>query len=57
MSNYFVVAAKYDEKVEKQIKVIVGQFKDFVNAKIFMDAYNKFYSTDAKVVSEYEVFN
>lgn len=57
MSNYFVVATKYDEKVEKQIKVIVGQFKDFVNAKIFRDAYNEFYSTDAEIVSEYEVFN
>ena len=57
MSNYFVVATKYDEKLEKLIKVIIGQFKDFANAKIFKDAYNEFYSTDAKVVSEYEVFN
>lgn len=42
MNKYFVIAIKWDDDKQKQVEYIVGTFDDFICAKLFKDAYNKF---------------
>ena len=50
--KYFVIATKWSEDAEAQIKYIAGEFSTFMNAKLFCEAYNNFYKATAKVVDE-----
>lgn len=56
-NRFFVVAIKWDDFKKEQVKFIAGEFTDFVNAKLFKDAYDKNYSVDSRIISEYEAFN
>lgn len=49
MNKYFVIAVKWDDTKQKQVEYIAGTFDDFICAKLFKDAYNKFYHSDARI--------
>ena len=53
----FVVATMWSDEKKKQIKKIVGEFDETLNASLFKNAYNDFYKSDAKIVYEDELLN
>ena len=55
--KYFVIAEKWDEKKGIIVKFIAGEFTEYMMAKLFKDAYNQNYYTDAKIVEESELLN
>lgn len=55
--KYFVIAYRYNEEKGAIVKEIVGEFKEYHFAALFMLAYNKEYKADAKVVSESELLS
>ena len=50
MNKYEVVATVWSEEQKKCIKVVIGEFDKFMNARIFANAYNGFYSAHAEIV-------
>lgn len=48
--KYMVIAIKWSSEEQKQVKYVAGEFDEFMNASIFRDAYNKFYSANAYIV-------
>lgn len=50
MEKYEVWVTVWSEEHQKQIKVVAGEFDRFMNAKIFKDAYENFYSAHAEIV-------
>lgn len=55
--KYFVIATKWDEKRQAQVKYIAGQFDCYMNASIFKSAYNQHYSADAVIVEDFAMLN
>lgn len=55
--KYFVIAIHWDEKRKAQVKYIAGQFDNYMNASIFRDAYNNYYSASAKIVEDFNLIN
>ena len=49
MNKYFVIATKWDNAKRKQVQYIAGTFDDIINAKLFKDAYNEYYRSDARI--------
>lgn len=49
-NKYEVWATVWSSELEQPIKKVVGEFDRFMNAKIFADAYNKHYSSNAEIV-------
>lgn len=47
--KYLVIAIKWDEKVKKQVKYIAGTFDEYMNARLFTEAYNNFYKANAVI--------
>lgn len=43
--RYLVIAQKYDEDAKEVRNYIAGEFDDYVNADIFVMAYEKRYNT------------
>lgn len=50
MSKYAVWVTVWSEEHKAQIKVVAGTFDRFMNAKLFADAYNEHYKTNAEIV-------
>ena len=50
MSRFEVWVTVWSEEYEKQIKVMAGEFDRYMNAKIFADAYEEYYSTIVEIV-------
>lgn len=50
MSKYIVVATRWSSEANAQIKVVVGQFDEFMYASIFRNAYNDRYSANAEII-------
>lgn len=50
--KHYVIATKWSDKANAQVKYIAGEFPDYINAKIFCDAYNAHYKATAVVVDE-----
>lgn len=55
--KYFVVATKWDNNREAQIKYIAGEFDNYMNASLFKKAYNEHYSADAKIIEDFNLLN
>ena len=55
--RYFVIATVWSDEYKEQIKVIAGEFNNYINASIFKEAYNDHYSADAYIVDEYTIAN
>ena len=55
--RFFLISKRWDDTSRTQIKYITGEFESLVNARIFRDAYNENYCTDAVIVTEYELLN
>lgn len=53
--TYFVIAKHWDEEMQRATEYIAGQFERYMNAVLFRDAYNKFYSTKAVIKSVEEM--
>ena len=49
MIKFIVVAEKWNEEKECVIRYTAGEFPDRVLARIFRDAYNETYCTNAKI--------
>lgn len=47
--KYVVVAKRWDDKKKAQIKFIAGEFTEYINAKLFMKAYNEHYHANAEI--------
>lgn len=47
--KYLVIAIKWSDEDHKQVKYIAGAFDEFMNARIFAEAYNKHYKASATV--------
>lgn len=47
MKKYYVIAKKWSEKDFAIVDYIAGEFNDYMNASLFRNAYNEYYSTDA----------
>lgn len=56
-TRFFVVATHWDNSRKAQVKYIAGEFSDFMNAVLFMKAYNDYFKADAKVVEDFEMIN
>ena len=50
MSKYEVWVTVWSDEYKKQIKVVAGEFDKYFNAKLFADAYSKFYSATTEIV-------
>lgn len=50
MKKFEVWVTVWSEEHKKQIKVVAGEFDKFLNAKLFADAYEKYYSATAEIV-------
>lgn len=55
--KYFVIATIFDRNRGEQVRHIIGEFDDVLNAIIFKDAYNARFHSDAKVVDSFNMFN
>ena len=55
--KYFVIATHWDDKRQAPVKYIAGEFDRYMNAVLFRDAYNSYYSTDAKIVEDFDLLN
>ena len=44
MRKFYVVAKKWDDMAQKQVEYVAGEFPDWINARIFRDAYNEYYN-------------
>lgn len=49
-NKYEVWATIWSNEYKKQIKVVVGEFDRCMNAKIFADAYSRYYSATTEIV-------
>lgn len=50
--KFKVVATIWDANLEKQIKVVVGEFDRLANARIFKKAYEDHYSAETELIYE-----
>ena len=48
--KYMVIAVKWDSEEKKQVKYVAGEFDVYMNASLFKQAYNEYYSADAYIV-------
>lgn len=55
--KYFVIATHWDDEKKAAVKYIAGEFDRYMNASIFRDAYNAYYSTHAVVVEDFAMLN
>ena len=55
--KYFVIATCWNDEKEEAVKCIEGVFDSYMNASIFRDAYDKYYSTNAVIVEDFELLN
>lgn len=55
--KYFVIATHWDDKRKAPVKYIAGEFGRYINAALFRDAYNAYYSADAKIVEDFNLLN
>ena len=55
--KYFVIATCWNDEKKAAVKYIAGEFDSYMNASIFRDAYNKYYSTKATIVEDFELLN
>lgn len=55
--KYFVVATKWSDKHNCQIKFIAGSFDRFIDASLFREAYEKHYSARAGIVEALDLVN
>lgn len=49
-NKFDVWVTVWSEEHEKLIKVVAGEFDNYMNAKLFAKAYSKRYSTTAEIV-------
>lgn len=49
-STYEVWITRWSEEHEKQIKVYAGKFNEYMNAKLFAQAYADRYKADVEIV-------
>lgn len=57
MKRYFVVATKWSDEDNAQIKYIAGEFTEYHLALIFKEAYNNHYKADATVIDDWNMVN
>lgn len=50
MYKYEVWVTKWSEEHNAQIKIIAGQFSEYMNAKIFAQAYADRYSVKVEII-------
>ena len=55
--KYFVIATCWHDEKEEDVKCIAGEFDSYMNASIFRDVYDKYYSTNATIVEDFELLN
>ena len=55
--KYFVIATCWNDEKKAAVKCIEGVFDSYMNASIFRDAYDKYYSTNAVIVEDFELLN
>ena len=48
--KYMVIATKWSEEIKTQVKYVAGEFDEYMNASIFKQAYNEYYSANAYIV-------
>lgn len=53
MKKYYVIATVWSDEKKAQVKKIQGEFDNYTNAKLFEEAYNFHYKSDAIVIDEY----
>lgn len=50
MNKYEVWVTVWSNEYKKQIKVVAGEFDKYFNAKLFADAYSKYYHATTEIV-------
>ena len=50
MKKYEVLAMVWNREQKKQVKVVIGVFDKFTNARIFANAYHAEYSSNTEIV-------
>lgn len=50
MYKYEVWVTVWSDEYKSQIKRLAGAFDRFIDAKLFSDAYSKFYSSEPEIV-------
>ena len=48
--KYEVVVTVWSDEYRKQIQKVAGSFDEYMNARLFADAYSRYYSSDTKIV-------
>ena len=50
MSKFEVMATVWSSEQQKQMQIVIGEFDEYMNAKIFADAYSAYYSSTTEIV-------
>jgi len=50
MKKYYVIATRWSDETKSQIRTIVGEFDEWMLAKLFCDAYSAEFMTEAHIV-------
>lgn len=50
MSKYEVWITKWSDEHRSQIKIIAGEFTEYINAKIFAQAYANHYQATVEII-------
>lgn len=51
MNKYYVIINKWDSTKNKMIEgMVIGEFDNYMNASLFANAYENYYSSSTKIV-------
>ena len=50
MSKFEVMATVWSDEQNAQVKVVIGEFDRYMNARIFADAYSAYYPSATEIV-------
>lgn len=50
MKKYEVWITKWSEEHKTQIKILAGEFTEYMNAKLFAQAYADYYSATVEII-------
>ena len=50
MKKYYVIINKWDSTKNKIVEQVAGEFDSFMNANIFANAYENYYSSSTRII-------
>lgn len=50
MSKFEVMATVWSDEQQKQMQIVIGEFDEYMNARIFAKAYSDYYSSTTEII-------